>query len=308
MLEMYRVIWARTGRRQIVLIVMSLALSLLAAAPLELQKNIINHLVDGTDFSLLAWMAAGFLGVMALSSALKLAVQYYSAALGEDVIRFIRDRIYHRLVDARGQAIEGPGTGTAVTMISSEAEQIGVFAGDAVTQPLVQIGTLLTVVVYIGAQSATLGLITAAVVLPQGVLTMATQGWINSRVRERIANLRAGTDRIATSDLSRVETEALDCFDRIYEARCGIFRIKLSTKFVMNLLNGVGMAAILLLGGRAVMEGRIDIGTITVALTALNKAVQPWRELLMFYRRAGMVQVRFEVLRSTFPQAVAARG
>lgn len=304
MLKMYLAIWNHTARRQVLLIILSVLLALLSAAPLEIQKDMINHMVGETDFDALWWLAGAFLGVMALSSGLKLAVQYASAALGEDVIRVIRNRIYQRLVESRGSSDEGPGTGTSVTMISSEAEQIGVFAGDSFTLPLLQLGTLLTVVVYISAQSLILGLITAAVVIPQGLLTIFTQGWINSRVRERVANLREGTDRIAQSDLSRVEPEPGECFDRIYEARCGIFRIKLSTKFLMNLLNGAGMSAILLIGGYFVMQGRTDVGTVTVALTGLAKAVQPWRELLMFYRRASMVRVRYEVLISTFPQAI----
>lgn len=312
MIEFYRAIWAFSWKRQIVLIALSIALSLLAAAPLELQKDIINHVVEDTDAQVLLWLALGFMAVTALSAGLKLVIQFISASLGEDTIREIRNRIYGRLVEFHGMGSDpseptAPGTGTAVTMISSEAEQIGVFAGDSITLPLLQLGTLLTVLVYIAAQSAILGIIVAAVVIPQGLATFLTQSRINALVRARVAALREGTDRIARSDLQAIEQETEACFDRIYEARVGIFRVKLTTKFVMNLLNGAGMTAILLIGGWYVIQGVTDVGTITVAMTGLARAVQPWRDLMMFYRRAGMVLVRYEVLRDTFPHTIPNR-
>lgn len=304
MLAMYRAIWRLTLRRQLFLIVLSVALAGLAAVPLELQKDIINHVVGEQDFSVLLWLTLGYLAVTALSAGLKFAVEYTSGALGEAVIREIRGRIYGALVRSKTADVHGPETGTSVTMISAEAEQIGSFAGEAIANPLVRIGTLLTVITYIAAQSWILGAITAAVVIPQGLIALLTQSSINARVKARVAALRDGTDRIARSDLTEIEAETTDCFDRIFEARCAIFRIKLSTKFAMNLLTGLGTATILLLGGQRVMEGAIDVGTITVALTALTRTVQPWRELVMFYRKASMVRVRFEILRTTFPEEV----
>jgi len=309
MLEFYRRIWRITGRRQLLLIALSVALSGLAAAPLELQKDIINHVVYDTSVRVLVWLCLGYLAVSAVSAGLKWAVEYHSALLGERSIRWFREHIYRRTVETRGHGGAGAKSGTTVTMISSEAEEVGRFAGEAIAMPLVRVGTLLTVLVYILSQSVILGTITALVVLPQGLLAVLTQSAINTRVRERVAALRASTDRITESDLAAVETAVEADFARIYEARQGIYWIKLSTKFVMNMIAGAGSAAILLIGGHFVMQGRIDVGTIVVALTALGRAVQPWRELVMFYRRASMVLVRFRILEDTFgPTGAAPAG
>ncbi len=303
MLEFYATIWRTTSGSQLLLIVLSVALAGLAAAPLELQKDIINHVVEYENYTVLVWLCLGYLGVSAITAGLKWAVEYRSALLGESCIRLIRNRIYEDIVATRHQGVEDVKGGTTVTMIASEAEEVGRFAGEAIAMPLVRIGTLFTVLVYILSQSATLGLITACVVLPQGLVAVFTQRAINVRVRERVSALRASTDRMSDSDLAEIDAEIEAGFERIYEARRSIFWIKLSTKFVMNMINGAGTAAILLIGGYYVMEGQIDVGTIVVALTALGRAVQPWRELVMFYRRASMVLVRFEILRSTFPNA-----
>jgi hypothetical protein len=47
MLELYRAIWRVSGRRQIVLILLSLAIAGLAAAPLKFQQEIVNLLTYG---------------------------------------------------------------------------------------------------------------------------------------------------------------------------------------------------------------------------------------------------------------------
>lgn len=302
MLGMYATIVGKTWRQQIGIIVLSLALSALAAAPLEIQKTVINHLVAGGEPEVLLWLALGYLAVSALSAGLKFAVEYLSAALGERTIRNIRTRIY----EAMAEGGEGrPGRGTAVTMIATEAEQIGSFVGEAIANPLVRAGTLATVIAYIASQSAVLGLITAAVVLPQGLLTLLTQGALNARVRQRTGLLREASDRISASELDGPDPGITERFDGIFEARTGIFRIKLSTKLAMNVMTGMGLTAILFLGGMAVIEGRIDVGTIAVAITALTRTVQPWRELVMFYRKASMMRVRYEMLRESFPEARA---
>ncbi|MFW5834055.1 MAG: hypothetical protein ACOCYE_08150, partial [Pseudomonadota bacterium] len=46
---MYRAVWRATGRRQVLLIALALAVAALAAAPLQFQKEIVNGLVEGGD-------------------------------------------------------------------------------------------------------------------------------------------------------------------------------------------------------------------------------------------------------------------
>ncbi|MGF1445674.1 MAG: ABC transporter transmembrane domain-containing protein [Pikeienuella sp.] len=295
MTALYRALWKVTARKQVLLIVLSILLSGLAAAPLELQKDIINHLVDLGAVSTLVWLALGFVAVTALSAGLKFAVEYRSAMLGEATIRLVRERIY-RTAAAQPADDTGLQGGTLATMVSSEAEELGRFAGEAVATPLVRVGTLLTVLAYIAAQSWVLGLITALVVIPQGLIAVLTQPQINLRVKRRVAALRTGTDLIAGDPAGATEARVIGAFGEIFEARRGIYRIKLSTKFLMNLLSGLGSATILLLGGYYVIKGQSDVGTIVVALTGLGRAVQPWRELVMFYRRASMIGVRYEML------------
>jgi ABC-type multidrug transport system fused ATPase/permease subunit len=99
MVELYKRIWAVTGRQQIVLIVLSLCLAALAAVPLQFQKDIINGLNEAMEKQQLLLLCVGYLCVLATSSGLKFAMNYRSAILSESVIKRIRNPIYSDAFD-----------------------------------------------------------------------------------------------------------------------------------------------------------------------------------------------------------------
>ena len=137
MLALYRAVWRATGRQQVFLIVLSLVVAALAAAPLKFQQLVVNGLVRDGGTSRLAWLCAGLLAVVLLSAALKFALNLNLSAVGERVVRLIRERLYANSVAAAAiPAPDLPKRGTLVTMLSAEAETVGSFAGAAIAAPL----------------------------------------------------------------------------------------------------------------------------------------------------------------------------
>ena len=68
MLEMYRGIWRVSGRRQVLLIFLSLCIAALAAAPLHFQKEIVNLLTVGSyEKSTLFLLGGGMMSVIIMS-------------------------------------------------------------------------------------------------------------------------------------------------------------------------------------------------------------------------------------------------
>ena len=122
--ELYRAIWRVTGRQQLLLIALSLAIAVLAAVPLKFQQLVINNLVYGGDRLSLAWLCGGLLGAILLSASLKFALSFRSSVVGERIVLLIRDRLYGNYVqDTVSRADEVPKRGTLVTMLPSEAER-----------------------------------------------------------------------------------------------------------------------------------------------------------------------------------------
>ena len=297
MIDFYKAIWLATWRQQIPLILLSIIVAALAAAPLDFQKEAINGLVAGEDGDKLLMLCAGYLGIILLSAALKFLLNFRISALGEAVIRLIRERLYARYVeDTVAEAGQISTKGTLVTMISAEAEDVGAFSGAAIAEPLVTIGTLCSVIGYITATEPALGMIALGMILPQAVIVLAIQRQINIRVRKRVQHLRSTSDTISASAMKQLEQEVQDDFDAIYNTRRQIFFWKLSSKFVLKTITAFGTVGVLLLGGLMVLEGRTEVGVIVAALTGLTQISGPWLELVAFFRNASTMQVRFHMI------------
>ena len=296
MAELYRAVWRVTGRQQFVLIGLSVLVAAVAVLPLKFQQLIVNSLVQAGELPRLAWLCAGFFGAILISGALKFMLGLRLSIVGERVILLIRERLYTDHVAATSASADVPPRGTLVTMLASEAETVGAFAGGAIASPLVQLGTLISVISFIFASQPRLGVLALAVVFPQAAIVVALQNRINQRVRERVQAVRDASDRISVSDLRRVEDEVLADFRDAFEARRRIFRLKLSAKLALGAISALGKVGVLFLGGWLVLDGQSDVGIVVASLSGLQRIDGPWRDLVAFFRNASTVRVQYEML------------
>ena len=313
LLDVYRAIWRVTGRQQLLLIALSVTVAALAAAPLKFRQLVVNSLVEGGDVHRVAWLCAGVLSATLLSAALRFALNYRRSVLGEGIVLLLRERLYALYLGGLTTGAAGaPKRGTLVTMLAAEAESVGEFAGEAIAEPVMQIGILISVVTFILASEPWLGVLVIGVVVPQAGIVTALQGRLNQRVRERVQSLRDASDRISESDLGRVEPEVVADFRDVFETECRIFRLKLSSKFALNAISGAGAVGILFLGGWLVLNGQSDVGTVMASLTGLARIDGPWRELVGFFRNASTVRVKYAMLVRAFthrePGPIAGTG
>jgi len=298
MLQLYSAIWRVSGSRQIVLIFLSVLIAILAAAPLKFQQDIVNLLTEGaSERSELFMLGGGMTGVIVLSLALKWLMGYLSQVLGEDVIRLIRNRLLDGAVGAESSNAR-VRTGTLSTAISAEAEDLGKFTGSAISEPVMQMGTLISVIGFIASTQPRLGIIAFLMLIPQIGIVVFTQNKVNTLLAERVKILRQATDQLTTADLRSAVKAVKDDFDRIYDVRRTMFHWKLSTKFILSLINGAGTVLIFMLGGVLVMQGRSDVGTVVAATLGLSRLHGPTAFLIAFYREVSANRVKFELLRT----------
>ncbi len=300
MFQLYSAIWRASAGRQVILIVLSLAVAGLAAVPLEFQRDIINYLTSADAGSgRLIQLGLGMMAVILLSLALKWVLGYRSGTLGEDLIRLIRQRLLIRTadIDETGEAVR---KGTMTTAISAEAEELGKFAGGAFSDPVVQIGTLISVIGYISSTQPALGLIAFSMIVPQIIIVLVSQRKVNVFVAERVRILRSATDSLTTENIEAVERDINAQFDDIYETRRRMFIWKLSAKFLLSVINGAGTVGVLMLGGWLVLQGKTDVGTVVAAISGLSRIQGPTSFLIAFYRQVSANRIKFELMRELF--------
>jgi ABC-type bacteriocin/lantibiotic exporter with double-glycine peptidase domain len=296
--RLYRAVLRVSGRDQLLLVLLALAVSGLAAAPLKVQQLVVNGLVAGTAPGHLVLLCGLFLAAVAASAGLKLLLNERITLVGERVVLRIRERLYATRLAGPPEPDRDPGAGDGrlVAMLTGEAESVGQFAGAAIAQPLVQIGTLLSVVAFLVVQEPWLGLVALAVVAPQAAIAGRAQRVVNARVGERVQALRDAAQGVAEARPGPADPAVPAALERVYTARRRLTRVKLAAKAASTLIGGLGAAAILLLGGLLVLDGRSDVGTVVAALAGLARIERPWRDLVAFFRQASVVRVKYGLL------------
>jgi ABC-type multidrug transport system fused ATPase/permease subunit len=243
MRELYAYVWRSSASQQIILIILAIIAAVLATAPLELQRHIINTLAGHEQFERLGWLCGGYLIATLVIGGLKYIVNIKSAGLGEFTIRSLREEVLHSSSssanpDATPDETRKNRSGALVTTISSQAEAVGKFVGDCISTPIVQAGTLLSVLSYMLYTEPRLGVIVLSIAVPQLFVVPMIQRRINVHVRERSHTLVHAGDLMVEPALRQVSSagslgiQISKAFETIYLARVSVFKLKFGLKFL----------------------------------------------------------------------------
>ena len=188
---------------------------------------------------------------------------------------------------------EARGVGTA--MIVAEVEPIGNFIGGSISEPLLQGGILLSVLAYIMHLDRWMATAAIAIFVPQLVFVPLMQRAINRRAGPRVWVLRQlGISTVGTR-VTSAEQETSDAkrIDRVLQLNMGIFKLKFSMNFLMNICNHLQVIAALLIGGWMVHTDQLELGGVVAFISAVGRLNDPWGDLVNYFRDLNVSQVRF---------------
>ena len=286
---------------------LAIAIFVLNTAPLEMQRRIFNAALHDRDVRLVVGLAAVYATIVVSEGLLKLLLNVYGGWIGEKAVRVLR-LAASKLVDSLPISQRGPGArGVEISMILAEPEPIGGFVGIAVSELVLQIGILLSVFGYMFYMQAPLALVCLLIFSPQFVFVPLMQRAINRRVQTRINVLRQTSVGVL---LSGTEAERAvrqrQRFAEIFELNLGIFKLRFSMKFLMNLSHNLGKVVVLCVGGWFIVKGETDVGTVVAFVSGLNNVRDPWTDLVNWYQDMLLTSAKYQ----TFIAAMArfARG
>jgi ABC-type bacteriocin/lantibiotic exporter with double-glycine peptidase domain len=284
----------RTGHHQIGLAVLSVAVFLLSAAPLELQRRIVNTVVDHGPLTSVLWLAGAYAAVALVEQSLKLALNVYRGWVAESTVRTLRTTA-GGTAEAAGRA-DAMDTGVEVAVILEEVEPIGGFTGVSVSEPLLQSGILVSVISYMLYLDVTLTLVALAFFLPQLVFVPLLQRAINRRAQSRILTKRGLSGDIVRTAASGDDWHwSREPIGRVFTLNMGIYKLKYSMNLLMNLMHHSAVAVALGLGGWFALEGRVEVGTVLAIVGGMGKLNDPWGDLVNWAREFSVVEVKYRL-------------
>ena len=303
-------VWRVSRRHQLGLCLLSVTVFLLSAVPLELQRRIVNDAIGKGALDTIIWLAIAYAVVAVAEGAFKLWLNIYRSRVSERAVRDLRRRAGALNGNARVSALSGNAPdapaveeraiseGVEISVILTESEHIGGFVGMCVSEPLLQGGVLLSVFGYLAWLNPWMALLSIAVFSPQVVFVPLMQQAMNHRAAERIQTLREVSDGIvgATGDDAAQAAQQEAKVNHVFRLNMGIFKLKFTMNFLMNLMHHLGVATVLGVGGWYAAQGRIEVGTVVAFVSGLAKVNDPWRDVVAWYREMSAVNMRYRLV------------
>lgn len=298
--------WAFRDNLKLQLILLSLILLIVGArvVPLEMQKRIINDAIALKNLDALFLYCLIYIIALTTASALKLAINYLQALIGERAMTVMRKELYEHILGLPLHFFRTTQPGMVVSSLMTELSAAGTFAGMAFAVPLTNILTLLAFTVYLLWLNPKLAA-TTLVIYPLVMLIIPQlQKRANQANKKRVDISRSTSSQIAESisgiheiQVHGAYRQESDKFGQLAERlkkvriRWSLFRFGIKT--ANNYFTGLGPFIVFLYGGYLVMHGQLALGAMVAFLSAQEKLFDPWKELIDFYQVYQDATVRY---------------
>jgi ABC-type bacteriocin/lantibiotic exporter with double-glycine peptidase domain len=301
--NIYRYVWEASGWHQLPLVALTVCVSLLEVVPLELQRRIVDDAVKNRDYGFILVLCAVYLGTVLFQGGAKLILNVYRNWVGESAVRELRRRV-HALVEATSAASSSlEAEGVQASMIVAEVEPVGAFVGGSVSEPLLQAGILCSVVAYMIHVDYRMAAVAILFFIPQLIFVPLMQRAMNRRTRVRVRIIRRLSVSVIEGGGDPARNQADDeRIDRVFRLNMGIFKLKFSMNFLMNLSTQLQIIGALAVGAWAVLHEELEIGGVVAFISGIGRITDPWGDLVNYFRDANLNQVKFGLLRDAINQ------
>jgi ABC-type multidrug transport system fused ATPase/permease subunit len=289
-------VWRSSARHQVALCLLSVTVFALSAVPLELQRRIVNDAIAQGATRTILWLALAYGAVALLEGGIKLCLNVYRGWVSERSVLDLRHRIGALTANAVLAEDRAMAEGVEISMMLSESEPIGGFVGVSLSEPLLQGGILLSVFGYLTYLDPWMALLSLAVFSPQLVFVPLVQRAINRRAGERIRELREVSGGIVGATGDGVLGVQNGHLDHVFTLNMGIYKLKYSMNFLMNLTHHLGVATALGVGGWLAVQGRLEVGTVVAFVSGLAKVNDPWGDVVNWFREMTVVDMRYRMV------------
>ena len=321
--SIFQFIWKYSKRNQLTLTAITLLTFPILYASLELPKRIINDAIGGTgeDVFLLSMklsqtqflmlLCVGFLLSVLANGLLKMHLNTMKGVLSERLLRRFRFQLVARMLKFPRSYFRTTSQGELVSMVTSEAEPMGSFMGNMLSQPVFQAGQMLTILVFLFAQSFWFGVASIALIPLQAWIIPKLQRQINVLNKERIKEVRkfaadiaetaAGVSDIRMNGGTRHRLSLFsNRLGNLFSIRFKIYQKKFFMKFLNNFINQLTPFFFYSVGGYLAIKGEVTVGALIAALAAYKDLSSPWKELLAYYNQTQDMALRWELVTERF--------
>jgi ABC-type multidrug transport system fused ATPase/permease subunit len=272
--EAKALIWARRGRISAGLLLMLISRLSGLVLPAS-SKYFIDDVIGKGQHGLLPWLAAAAFGATLIQAATAFSLSQILGVAGHGTITEMRRRVEQHVLRLPTSYFDSTKSGVLISRIMADAEGIRNIIGTGLVQlvgGLVTAGLAFFVLLYLNPQ---LTIVTISILGFFGVIILVTfkrlrplfrtRGEINAQITGRLAESLGGIRVVKayTREKREDRTFAKGIHNLYRNVAKTITVVSALSSMATVVLGGVGIT-IMLIGGRAVLTGRMTLGEVVM--------------------------------------------
>lgn len=323
--SIFQYIWRNSKGQQLIIMAMTACSFPFLLMALNLPKIIINDAIDGKDFPkdlfdldfefgqieyLLLLCAALFILII-INISFSRTINTYKGVSSERMLRRFRYQLYERILRFPQRHFQKVTPSELSAMVTAEVEPLGFFIGESFAVPVVQGGTMITILYFMMSEDPILGFVALSMVPIQAWLIPKMQRKINALGKERVTKARHLAGRVGESCLGVSDVHTNDTsgymlaelsrrLGVIFAIRVELYEKKFFMKGLNNFLSQLTPLIFYSVGGVLIINGDLSLGALVAVLAAYARFTTPWRELLKYYQRLQDSRIKYEQLIEQF--------
>jgi subfamily B ATP-binding cassette protein MsbA len=273
-----------------------LAASLGAAASAYLVKPVLDEIFIAKDENLLYLLPYAIIAVYIIKEAGRYAQAYFTAYIGQDIVRRFRNKVLENLLRQDMGFFHKFRSGELISRNINDIERIRLVVSNIVPEIVresVTILGLLGVVLYQSLELSFFALIVMPLaIIPLGRLAKRMKK-VSKRSQETTSDLSARLSEIFTNiEIIKAHAAEKFEFDRFKIDNLKFFKLNLKTvkiaqlsSPIMETLGAIGVAVVIIIGGKSVINGDMSVGSFFSFLTALFMLYTPIKRISYLYNQ-----------------------
>ena len=261
-----------------------------------LVEPVLNKIFVEKNETLLYMLPCAIIAIYVLKNIGTFMQAYFTAYIGQDTIRRFREKMVENLLNLDMKFFNDFRTGELISRTTNDIERIRSIVSSFIPElirELVTIIGLLCVVIY---QSPKLAFF-ALVVMPLAIYPISRLAKkmkkISKKSQEKTSDITSALSEIFTNiEIIKANNAQKYEHSRFVEENNKFFKLNLKTVKIeqlvsplMETIGSIGVAAVIIIGGKDVIDGNINMGAFFSFLTALFMLYTPLKRIVNIYNK-----------------------
>ena len=261
-----------------------------------LVEPVLNKIFVEKNETLLYMLPCAIIAIYLLKNVGTFMQAYFTAYIGQDTIRRFREKMVENLLNLDMKFFNDFRTGELISRTTNDIERIRSIVSSIIPElirELVTIIGLLCVVIY---QSPKLAFF-ALVIMPLAIYPISRLAKkmkkISKKSQEKTSDITSALSEIFTNiEIIKANNAQKYEHSRFVEENNKFFKLNLKTVKIeqlvsplMETIGSIGVAAVIIIGGKDVIDGNINMGAFFSFLTALFMLYTPLKRIVNIYNK-----------------------